>query len=208
MDYLETAELLKTRRSVRRYTDETVKEEDIERMIEAFRWAPSAHNRQPWFLVASRNRKLNSRASEAIRREVAEIIERHPALRGIGEKLVGYSTFFDSAPLVFYVCGEPQRSGWRDELRKVEPDHPGAQRNDSWLVSTAAALQNLLLSVHALGYGACWLGAPLVARKRLEQLLELPEGRRLLAVVPVGRPAEEPHAPLRRPEAETVRRIN
>jgi nitroreductase len=206
MDYRELAEVFEKRRSVRRYTDEPVADEDLERMLAAFRWAPSGSNKQPWFLIACRDSAVNSAAAGAIREEVAAIGQRHPAFRATAERLVRYSTFFENAPLVFYVCGEPQQSSWRTTLRELEPEHPAAGSSQSWLVSTAAAIQNLLLAVHALGYGACWLGAPLIARGRLETLLEPPSGRRLVAIIPVGRPAEEPAAPRRRPAEETIRR--
>ena len=41
-------DLIKSRRSVRRYTDQPVPPELIMRLLEAATWAPSAHNRQPW----------------------------------------------------------------------------------------------------------------------------------------------------------------
>lgn len=44
-------DLIRTRRSVRRYTAEPVAEEDLIRLAEAGRWAPSASNRQPCVFV-------------------------------------------------------------------------------------------------------------------------------------------------------------
>ena len=41
-------ELIRSRRSIRRYTDESVPAELVERLLTAATWAPSAHNRQPW----------------------------------------------------------------------------------------------------------------------------------------------------------------
>ena len=48
---LDVFEAIKKRRSVRAYADEKVSEEDIERLIDAARWAPSAGNIQPWEFV-------------------------------------------------------------------------------------------------------------------------------------------------------------
>ena len=39
------------RRSIRRYTNDPVPEEFIDRLLDAAIWAPSAHNRQPWRFV-------------------------------------------------------------------------------------------------------------------------------------------------------------
>jgi nitroreductase len=41
-------DLIKSRRSVRRYSQAPVPEELLVRLLEAAAWAPSAHNRQPW----------------------------------------------------------------------------------------------------------------------------------------------------------------
>jgi nitroreductase len=48
---MEFAELVKTRRSVRSYTDEPVSEDDLMQICEAGRWAPSALNMQPWEFI-------------------------------------------------------------------------------------------------------------------------------------------------------------
>lgn len=51
---METLEVIRTRRSIRRYRPEPVPEEVLEKILEAGRWAPSASNAQPWkFIVIS-----------------------------------------------------------------------------------------------------------------------------------------------------------
>ncbi|GAB4305747.1 MAG: nitroreductase [Candidatus Bipolaricaulota bacterium] len=68
-----------------------------------------------------------------------------------------------------------------------------------------ACAQNILLAVHALGLGACWIGR---ARDReVEAVLGAREGEELMMLIPIGYPAEEPPARDRRPLAELVRRI-
>jgi len=44
-------DLIKTRRSVRRFTAQPVEKEKLDLILEAARWAPSAGNSQPWELV-------------------------------------------------------------------------------------------------------------------------------------------------------------
>jgi len=68
-----------------------------------------------------------------------------------------------------------------------------------------AAIENMLLAVHALGLGACWMG---VARDEVvETLVEAREGEELMAIIPIGHPAESPTGSLRRPLPEIVRFI-
>ncbi len=48
-------EIIKSRRSVRRYTDEPVTDEIIDKILEAARWAPTGENHQPWRLIVIRD---------------------------------------------------------------------------------------------------------------------------------------------------------
>jgi nitroreductase len=62
-----------------------------------------------------------------------------------------------------------------------------------WLEDGSAAIQNMLLASTALGYGACWVeGDALPREAQLKTLLRVPEEKRLMALVPVGVPAETP----------------
>ena len=62
-----------------------------------------------------------------------------------------------------------------------------------WLEDGAAAAQNMLLACTGLGYGSCWVeGGVIPLEEELKQLLGVPAGRRLLIVVTVGEPAEQP----------------
>ena len=62
-----------------------------------------------------------------------------------------------------------------------------------WVEDGAAAVENMLIASTALGYGSCWLeGYTLPREEEFKKLLEVPEGKRLLTLVPVGVPAEWP----------------
>ncbi|MFP3951390.1 MAG: nitroreductase family protein [Candidatus Bathyarchaeia archaeon] len=79
-------DLLKSRRSIRRYKDKPVEEEKIERCLEAARWAPSASNRQPWEFLVVRDEKVRQRLSEI-----------HP-----------YAKFVAESPVVFVPLTNPE----------------------------------------------------------------------------------------------------
>jgi nitroreductase len=87
---LDVFEAIKKRRSVRAYTSEEVPEEDVERLIEAARWAPSAGNAQPWEFVIIKNAETKRRLSDAALNQ----------------------TFIEKAPLVIVVCVDVARSSW------------------------------------------------------------------------------------------------
>ncbi|MFQ6087532.1 MAG: nitroreductase family protein [Candidatus Methanofastidiosia archaeon] len=69
------------------------------------------------------------------------------------------------------------------------------------LQSTAAAIQNMLLSAHALGLGACWVGA--FQEEEIKEILKLPDHLRPIALIPIGYPAESP-PPRRRKDLSDV----
>jgi nitroreductase len=62
-----------------------------------------------------------------------------------------------------------------------------------WREDGSAAIQNMLIASTALGYGACWVeGDALPREEEFKTILFTPNGKRLLALVPVGVPAEAP----------------
>lgn len=77
--------LLKTRRSIRKYKSQPVEEEKIEKCLEAARWAPSASNRQPWEFIVVKDEKT--------RRKLSTI---HP-----------YGKFIADSPVVFIPLSNP-----------------------------------------------------------------------------------------------------
>jgi len=61
--------------------------------------------------------------------------------------------------------------------------------------NAAAAIQNMLLAAHALGLGACWVGA--FDEETIERILKIPERFKTMALIPLGYPAEKPNPPHR-----------
>lgn len=83
---MDALELLKTRRSIRKYKSKPVEDEKIQKCLEAARWAPSASNKQPWeFLIVRDDEK---------RQKLGEM---HP-----------YATFVKESPVVFIPLTNPK----------------------------------------------------------------------------------------------------
>jgi nitroreductase len=58
MDYDSFLELVKSRRTIRRFRSDPLPDEYVDRIIEAARWAPSGFNMQPWEFVVIKDKKL------------------------------------------------------------------------------------------------------------------------------------------------------
>ena len=157
------------RRSIRKFTGETVPDGDVKKLLEAAMAAPSACNQQPWHFVVIRSRDT---------------------FNGI-MRIQPYTKMLEKASLAVVVCADP-------ELQTC----PGF-----WVQDCSAATENLLLAVHAMGYGATWCGVypsdDVVWKMR--ELLGLPKQVYPLCVVAVGVPDEEKQ-PANRYNEERVHR--
>jgi nitroreductase len=107
-----------------------------------------------------------------------------------------YFSFFNDAPCVIAVVKKPYDSITQKLMRRYELD-------DSFMSSTdvqgpAAAIQNLLLMIHTLGYGACWMTGPLIAKTEIEKILNINTPDGLMALIPMGRASHNPPAPHRK----------
>jgi len=67
------------------------------------------------------------------------------------------------------------------------------QHKDFWVQDCSAAIENILVAVHAKGLGAVWLGLyPRTERVAgMRELLGIPDQVVPLAIIPIGYPAEE-----------------
>jgi nitroreductase len=62
-----------------------------------------------------------------------------------------------------------------------------------WVEDGAAAIENMLLASTALGYGSCWVeGDALPHEDTIKSLLGIPADKRVMALIPIGIPAEIP----------------
>ena len=60
-----------------------------------------------------------------------------------------------------------------------------------WVEDGAAAIQNMLLASTALGYGSCWVeGDALPREAQFKKLLDVPDEKRVMALIPIGVAAE------------------
>jgi nitroreductase len=87
-------------------------------------------------------------------------------------------------------------------------DYPDDERRYSEYLmavqSTAAAIQNFLLSAHIEGLGACWLCAPLFCRNTVRTMLHLPKHFDPQAFIALGYPRQYPEQPTRKPLDEIL----
>jgi coenzyme F420-0:L-glutamate ligase/coenzyme F420-1:gamma-L-glutamate ligase len=156
------------RRSVRRYLDREVPEEAIERVLEAARWAPSPHGRQPWRFAVLRREETKTRLAEAMGEEWRANLEMDGQSDEVVEKrLQGSRKRLLDAPVLVLLC-------LYSEDLDVYPDAVRQQSETMMAVqSLGAAAQNALLAAYSLGLDAGWVCAPLFCPEKVTEALGL-----------------------------------
>jgi nitroreductase len=174
---MNVTEAIKGRRSVRKYKTDPISEETLEMVLEAARWAPSWANTQCWRFVVVRGTEIKARIAETLS-------PGNPATDAVR-----------NAPVVIVACAELGKSGYkRGEM--------ATDKGDWFMFDVALAMQNLVLAAHELGLGTVHVG--LMDAKRIEEILQVPEGLRVVELTPLGYPEEQPKGPGRRELGEIV----
>ena len=72
---MQIQEAIEKRRSIRHYVDKKIKEEDIAHILKAGTLAPSAHNKQPWFIHVVENQKTKEQIADILMQKEDESIK-------------------------------------------------------------------------------------------------------------------------------------
>ena len=196
---MELIAAIRSRRSLRRYTDEPVRRETIERVLTAAAWAPSAHNRQPWRFVIM----TEPAAQERLARAMGERLRSDRLADGDAPEAVAAdtnrsATRITGAPVVILACLTMRDMHHYPDSRRKKAEYSMAMQ------SVAMAIQNLLLAAHADGLGACWLCAPLFCPDTVRAALDLPDDWEAQALITLGYPAGAGKPATRRALADVV----
>ena len=175
---METQQCIAQRRSVRRFTDQDISNEQLKVIMEAARIAPSWANTQCWEFIIVRD--------QAIKEKLAETMpESNPARKAT-----------INAPVVIVACGKLGKSGFYK-------GNAATSKGDNWyLYDVGLATQNISLAAHDLGLGSVILG--LFDADAAGKVLNLPDSVKVVTLMPLGVPAKESKAPPRKPLCEFV----
>lgn len=145
---MEALEAIRKRRSVREYTGAPIPKQDLEKIVDAGRWAASGFNSQPWDFVVVTDPQVIKQLKVA-------------------------SQWMENAGAIIAVILDPSSKYWVED--------------------GSAAVENMLIAATALGYGSCWLqGYTRPREEEFKRLLDVPDDRCLLTLVPIGVPVQWP----------------
>ncbi|MGA1871477.1 MAG: nitroreductase family protein [bacterium] len=201
----EVLDFLKSRRSIRKFKKNAVPDKDIHRAIEAASYAPSNGNYQPWKFLYIQNED-SRKGLEKIVIDKIEVISKGIEREEWRDEFQHYSryfTFFINAPALIVALYKRAPSTLRKILKNNE-----INQTRSELASISAAIQNMLLMLHAMGYGACWMTGPLlVAKEEMEEFLDIRRPFEIASLIPFGIPEKRPDPPRRKELRKVLAKI-
>ena len=192
-------ESIKDRISIRKFLNEDIENEELYEMVEYATKAPNAGNCQFWHYYVIKNieikKKMHNVVLDEIKRLSKYLYEEEDKKKVCSEEFLNSATFFVNASVVIAVSTKRYFS-FIDKmlfLSGKSEQEIDSIRCRSDLQSIGAAIQNLLLIAYSKGYGACWLTAPLVAQKNLEDILKIEPPYNLADIIALGKPNELIH---------------
>ncbi len=198
---MEYFEVIKKRRSVRRFKDTPVPNKIINALIESAQLAPSGGNGQGWLFGVATDSKIIRQLSQA----------------------AGRQEWIATAPLVIALCAEldeelrglteddfslaVNKERFTPEFIKYLQDYPD-QRAVSLLFNNSVPMipgEHIFLTAVNYGLSACWVG--FLDVKKASYILNLPNNYACLFLMPIGYRDEEP-GPIERKKIPDIAFIN
>ena len=190
---LNLLDIIKDRRSVREYSSKEISKEVLLRILEASRWAPSAHNAQPWRFIVIKDSALKHKIAEDMARRWNADLSKNGIPKEHRESLKEASVErFGNAPIIIVVClAMEDMDEYPDDQRKKIEYVMAVQ-------SVAAAIENVLLAAHGEGLGSCWFCAPLFCPDVVRKTLKIPRHIDPQALITLGYAVNKPNPPPRK----------
>lgn len=153
----EVIQNIMNRRSVRVYSEEQIKQEDLELILKSGLTSPSGCNMQPWHFTVVQNKEIMNTLNIESKKEFANSENEMFRKMASNEKF----DIFYNAPTIIVVSGE--------------------KTAQTAIIDSSAATENMILAAESLGIGSCWIGLVtfLFRSKRAQEcikLLEIPKG--------------------------------
>lgn len=175
-------EIIKTRRCVREYKEDTISDENIKFLIDCAKYAPSGFNIQPWSFMVIKNKRIMQEISERGKKSLIPMLE---PIKNTSQKIEDFLDYlktegtdmFYNANVLIIILGK------KDALTT---DY-----------DCAMAAQTMMLAAHSKGIGSCWIGGVQPALMDEEFLKELgvQNGYKVVAPLIFGYPKGETAMP-------------
>ena len=172
-------DIFQKRRSVRKFKPDIVPQEDIIKIIDAARMAPTSGNQQPWkFLIVTDKDKINEMKEACIKRTVEYFKQNNQTPDSAKKEEI--TRVFDnylSAPVYIIILTD---------------NNSVYSSYNHWDGPLAAGY--LLLAARALGYGTVFI-TDAIPEDVTKQIFNIPDNYTRVCITPVGIPVKWPETP-------------
>jgi len=179
-------EIIKGRRSIRKYKAEPVEDETVQKLLELATYAPSGGlafgKEHPWSFVVIQNREMLDRLSDVAKVYTLKLIEHMPVLERFHPMFENPNfSIFHKAPVLVIILGE-----------KGDP---------AAVYDCTLAAENLMLAAYAEGLGTCWVEWTKQAAQDKDLMTELgiSDEYEMIACIALGHPDVSPAIRERKP---------
>ena len=190
MEELKTVDAIRKRRSIRRYSGQSVPEEAVREMIEAARLAPSGCNAQPWRFKVVTDRRQKVEITYAAHRQ--QFISRAPVVIVCCAHIESYINSTVSTMQDLGRTGAVDRESAQilcqsaEGMRMMDMSEIGPRV----ALNVAIAVEHMALRALDFGLGTCWIR--LLDEKRIKDIFGWGDDLHVVNLLTVGYPAIEP----------------
>lgn len=214
---MEFMDILEKRQSIRKFKNQDVPMDDLLKMVEAARLAPSGKNIQNWHFVITKDKEIYEAIGTIIMKKNEEIAKKMDLVaedkaNRFRKFAKNFTLFYQKAPALvmvfacdYFPSGYPELTligGSKCDTDQLFWRNPGMQ-------NIGAAMENFTLRAIELGYGSCWMTSQNYAAQEIEKMLTEnhqfeKENFHLAAMLSVGVPQEDQKSPKKKSLEEIV----
>ncbi len=193
---MDVLEAIQARRSIRKYTDEPVPPEMVDRLLEAARAAPSTSNTQSWKFKVITDPETRARIGDVAYGQ--KFVARAPVIIAC---CLDLDAFKDKGKqtlkLVLSGAVRPSmemilRAARGGKDKEFSPERVVINGT----INVAIATEHIVLTATALGLSTCWIRA--FDAPAVHEILAVPEGLTIVCLLTIGYPDQSPPARPRR----------
>jgi len=188
---MDIREAIQKRRSIRRFKPDPVPDDLIQQLLESARLAPSGSNTQPWRFIVIKDAETRQKL------QTASYNQRHvgqaPVIIACCADIKAFGEFPERIDELIAAGALPAKTR---EVFVPSLKKGGMNADIKWHLLIAAtgntdiAIEHMVLHAVALGLGTCWVRW--FDDNKVKEILEIPKNIEIIALLPVGYPAEEP----------------
>lgn len=208
MEYDQLLDLVKKRRSLRRFKPDPIPDEVVQKIIEVARWAPSGFNMQPWEYVVVTETELRDQITSFMTsywQQSQEMEKAREDWQGAKWKLTGLKSAeqdYKIAPVFIILYGDPRTQAGLPMGVRYMPH----RTNIIHTTSLGNAFLYMHLAATSLGLASQWVSAIQVPHVNCmtKNLLNIPHHMEVFDMMALGYPAIKPREKYMRERDEMV----